>query len=176
MEHWQKGPIAREDLFKNLPTQWRNIMTTARFDTLYFDHIQGEIADPVVKDLDGTPNYVLELDRPCTVELEWQLESNAPGSHPVDLIDGTWEVKVSVESIGKGMEDEIANANVPLAAFTSSSPALRTWQHTFNIAANTIKDEAVYRIGTLITYRDPSGNRRAMAGFSEGPLVTFYKD
>jgi len=151
-------------------------MTTARFDTLYFDHIQGEIADPVVKDLDGTPNFVLELDRPCQVELEWKLESNAPASHPVDLIDGTWEVKVSVESIGEGDEKSIASANVPLAAFASSSAALRTWQHTFNIPANTITKEAVYRMGTLITYRDPAGNRRAMAGFSEGPLVTFYKD
>lgn len=151
-------------------------MTTAHFDTLYFDHIQGQIADPVVKDLDGTPNRVLELDKNWQAEISWQLESNAPGSHPVDLIDGKWEVKVSVESIGEGDEKQIAATDKPLAAFDTSSAALRTWKHTFNIPAGTIEKEAVYQMVTLITYRDPAGNRRAMAGFSEGPLVTFYKD
>lgn len=151
-------------------------MTTTNFDALYYDHIQGEIAEPIVKDFDGTPNRVLELDRVCQVEIEWKLESNAPMSHPVDLIDGTWEVKVSVESIGIGDEKEIASTNVPLSSFDTSSAALRTWKHTFTIPANKISQEAVYKLGTLITYRDPGGHRRAMAGFSEGPLLTFYQD
>jgi hypothetical protein len=151
-------------------------MITENFDALYYDHIQGKIAEPVVKDLDGTPNHVLELDRNWQVEIEWQLSSDAPMSHPVDLIDGTWEVKVSVESIGVGDEKEVANTSVALAAFNTSNASLRTWKHTFNIPVGTITAEAVYKLGTLIAYRDPGGHRRAMAGFSEGPLITFYKD
>ena len=38
-------------------------MTTAQFDTLYYDHIEGVIADPVVMVPDSTANRVLELDR-----------------------------------------------------------------------------------------------------------------
>jgi len=151
-------------------------MTTAHFDTLYFDHIQGEIADPVVMDPDGTPNSVLELDRNWQVEVNWKLTSNAPSSHPVDLIDGTWEVKVSVESIGAGDEKEIAMTNVPTSAFDTSSAAERTWKYTFPIAAGMVIKEAVYQLVTLITFRDSAGHRRAMSGFSEGPLISLYQD
>jgi len=151
-------------------------MTTAHFDTLYYDHIQGVIADPVVMDPDGTPNSVLELDRNWKVEVNWKLTSNEPISHPVDLIDGTWEVRVSVESIGEGDEKEVANTNVATSAFDTSSAAERTWKYTFTIPVGKVTMEAVYHLVTLITYRDPAGHRRAMSGFSEGPLISLYRD
>jgi hypothetical protein len=152
------------------------IMTTPYFDTLYYDHIEGTIEDPVVKDADNTPNRVLELDRDWQVEIKWSLKSDAPASHPVDLLDGTWVVKISVESIGPGNEKDVASVNLPFLGFDTSSAAQRTWKHNFMIPAGTITDEAVYQLVTLITYRDPDGNRRAMAGFTEGPMVTFYQD
>jgi hypothetical protein len=146
------------------------------FDTLYYDHIQGELDVPIVRDLGSIPNRVLEMDRDCEVELNWRLQSDAPMSHPVDLIDGTWVVKVSAESIGPGPEINLASTNVPFSSAVTSDSDLRTWQHIFTVPANTITQEAVYKLVTLITYRDPHGHRRAMAGFSEGPIVTFYQD
>lgn len=151
-------------------------MTTLHFDTLYYDHVEGEIADPIVKDQDNTENYVLELDRDWKVEVNWKLTSDSPASHPVDLIDGTWEVKVGVESLGPGDEKYFPGANVDLGAFDTSSAAKRTWKKEFNISAGEITTEGVYQLVTLITYRDPAGARRAMAGFMEGPLISLYKD
>lgn len=150
-------------------------MTTANFDTLYHDHIEGEINAPTVMDSDDTPNRVLELDREWKVEINWLLRSDLPDSHPVDLIDGTWNVKLGVESMGPGDEKNLAEKDVPLSDTEASSPAECIWKHTFTISAGEIK-EGVYQLVTLITYKDPAGGRRAMAGFAEGPMVTFYQD
>jgi hypothetical protein len=151
-------------------------MTTQNFDTLFYDHIEGEIEVPLVMDPDSTPNRVLELDRDWKVEIKWLLRSDLPDSHPVDLLDGTWNVKIAVESLGPGDEENVADKEIPLPSFDTSSSSERTWKHTFNINAGKISKEGVYQLVTLITYRDPAGGRRAMAGFAEGPMLTFYHD
>jgi hypothetical protein len=151
-------------------------MATANFDALYYDHIEGEINVPLVMDPDDTPNRVLELDRDWQVEISWLLRSDLPDSHPVDLIDGTWNVKIGIESMGPGDEKNLDDKDIPLSTFVTSSPAERTWKHTFTISAGDITSEGVYQLVTLITYKDPAGGRRAMAGFAEGPMLTFYQD
>ena len=150
-------------------------MTTDFFDTLYPSAIEGVIDDPVVTDPDNTPNHVLELDQDWRVDIEWQLSSNNT-SYPVDMIDGTWHIQLSVESLGPGFEDDIADANVPTSTANPDSWDLRVWNHQFTIPAGAIPDEAVYKLATLITFVDDNNNRRAMAGFAEGPVLSFYRD
>jgi hypothetical protein len=151
-------------------------MTTDFFDTLYPSAIEGVIDDPVVTDQDDTPNHVLELDQDWKMAIKWQLTSSKPSSYPVDIIDGTWHIQLSVESLGKGLEDVVAKTDVPVSSFINNQPDLRDWSHEFNIAADKIQDEAVYKLATLITFTDNNGARRAMAGFVEGPVITFYQD
>lgn len=151
-------------------------MTSQNFDTLFYDHIEGEIEVPLVMDPDNTPNRVLELDKDWQVEIKWLLRSDLPDSHPVDLLDGTWNVKIGVESLGPGNEKNVEDRDIPLSSFETSSASERTWKYTFNINSNEITEEGVYQLVTLITYRDPVGGRRAMAGFAEGPMLTFYQD
>lgn len=151
-------------------------MATEYFDTLYPSQIEGSIKEPLIKDPDGTPNRVLELDRPWRVEINWQLKSSNPATYPVDMIDGTWHVQVSVESLGIGFEGIVAEDDVLVSSFISGTTAQRDWKKEFTIPVGKVKDEAVYQLVTLITFKDTSGTRRAMAGFMEGPLITFYHD
>lgn len=151
-------------------------MTTLFFDTLYHSEIEGMIEDPVVTDQDNTPNHVLELDRDWNVAIKWQLTSGDPSTYPLDMIDGTWHIQLSVESLGPGFEGEVANVDVPVANFITDEADLREWSHEFNIPVGQIPDEAVYKLVTLITFRDTDGDRKAMAGFAEGPALTFYQD
>jgi len=148
---------------------------TYYFDTLYPDHIQGIIDSPVVTDPDGTPNHVLELEKAWSVEIKWRLTSDSSTMYPVTAIDGTWHIQVSLESLGKGFEDTVAQADVPFYPPDFGSNAMCEWSHKFTIAAGIPPDEAVYKLVTLITFKDHAGNRKAMAGFMDHPLLTFYK-
>jgi hypothetical protein len=149
---------------------------TPRFDPLYPEHLTGHIHSIEVFDQDNTPNYILELDRPWKVTIRWGLTSNAPATDPVDVLAGTWNVNLIVESMGIGPERTISTEDVALGDAIFVSAARCEWEHTFELPVNTIRTEAVYKLITLITYRNASGHRRAMAGFQEGPLVNFFRD
>lgn len=146
------------------------------FDTFVPDHIDGVIEAPVVTDADGTPNRVLELDRDNTVDITWRLITDDIALHPVQAYDGKWVVRLSFESFGPEPEFNLPEATVNFATGTlSADETNREWTHQFTIPANTAV-EAVYKLGTLITYRFPDDSRGAMAGFQEGPVITFYQD
>lgn len=149
---------------------------TMRFDPLFPEHLTGNIGPIQVLDSDGTPNYVLELDRPWTLNVHWAIRSNDVSMHPADVLGGTWNVKVIVESMGPGIERIIDADDVPYGPPVGATAALCEWDHTFNFGVGKIPREGVYKLIILITYRNESGHRRAMAGFQEGPLVTFYHD
>lgn len=149
---------------------------TLRFDPLFPEHLTGRIGPIEVLDEDGTPNYVLELDRPWSMTIHWRMSSDAPAMHPADVLGGTWNVRQIVESMGVGPEQTIGSADVDFGPPPGATAALCEWNHTFDFPVGTINVEGVYKLITLITYRNAAGHRRAMAGFQEGPLVTFYRD
>lgn len=150
-------------------------MTTEFFDTLYPSEIEGEIEDVVVTDPDNTPNHVLQLGQPWDVEVTWKLTTNKPTTYPLSMIDGTWHLQLSVESIGPGMEAVIATATLPVNPPLTSTPAERTWEHKFALGAGVITEERIFELGTLITFKDTNGVPMAMAGFHKGPAISFYQ-
>lgn len=146
------------------------------FDSLYPDHIEGVIDPPVLTDADGTPNTVIEIDRDNTVDITWRLTTDDVALHPVQAIDGKWVIRLAFESFGSPIEFELPDETVLFSSGTlSADETTREWTHQFTIPANTAQ-EAVYKMATLITYRFPDDSRGAMAGYQEGPLVTFYQD
>ncbi len=149
---------------------------TIRFDPLFADHLTGWIGPITVHDPDGTPNRVLELDRPWSMTIRWRIESNDPGMHPADVLGGTWYIDQKVESMGPELEANIGHGEVPYGPPAGANAGLCEWSYTFNFPVGTITEEGVFKLVTLITYRNGVGHRRAMAGFQEGPLVTFYHD
>ncbi len=145
---------------------------TSRFDTLFPATLTGEITTMTVIDPDGTPNHVLELDRPWRVALDFQLA----GSNS-DTIAGAWHVSLRVESMGVEFEGEVASATINLAAVQAgSTPVMRLYHTDLNIPAGTIVEEGIYRPVVLITYKNAAGSPRPMAGFAEHALITFYQD
>lgn len=151
---------------------------TLQFDTLYPTHINGHIHKPVVKDPDGTPNHVLELDREWTIDLLWHLISDDPDTDPVTGIGGNWVIKLGLESIGPGPEFDLLDTPMikPLSEYNTSSKANCTWKETFTIPKGKVTTEAVYQLVVLIAYQFPDGSRGSMAGFISTPLITFFRD
>lgn len=128
--------------------------------------------DIVVIDPDGTPNRVLEIGKPWTVEIHWRLTGTGASA-----IGGNWDVMLSLEHVG-GVTDEgtLANANKPLANVEpGSTPTNRKFKHSFTVPGTKPSAEGVYRLVTLITYDDMTGNPAPMAGYTEEPLISFYK-
>ncbi len=145
------------------------------FDTFNKVHLSGVIDDPIVTDADGTPNRVLELDRENTVDITWRITSDDPDMNPATYSNGKWVIQLSFESFGTALEFELDPEEVLLADANPKTKALCEWKKQIKIPANKA-EESVYKMVTLITYRDDDGNRGSMAGFSEGPVLTFYKD
>lgn len=149
-------------------------MTTKFFDTLYPSEIEGHIDEPEVIDKDGTPNHVLELGEAWEVNVAWKLKTDNPTTYPLDMINGTWHLKLSAESIGEEFEGSVATDTLDYANTFSATPTEWEWEHTFKVAGDKIPDEAIYELGTLISFRDSNNLPKAMAGFYMGPAVTFY--
>jgi len=145
------------------------------FDPLFHPNISGVIDNPIVRDKDRTPNRVLDLNQDNSVEVTWRLESADPLMCPVNALTGKWVIRLSFESFGPKEEFDLPEAIVPFAAATHTDHDVCEWKHQFMIPANTA-EESVYKMVTLITYRFPDDSRGAMAGFHEGPMLTFYQD
>lgn len=152
------------------------VTPTIHFDTLYPTHINGHIHYPVITDPDGTPNRVLELDRPWKVDLTWHLRSDQPDTDPVTGINGKWIIKLGIESVGPGPEEYLDKIEKDLSDYDTFSKDECTWKHVFDVPVGKVKEEGVYQLVTLITYKFSDGSRGSMAGFLAGPLITFFSD
>jgi hypothetical protein len=150
-------------------------MITDFFDTLFPSAIEGNIEAPVVRDKDSTPNRVLELGDDWEVDVSWSLKTSNASTYPLSQINGTWHLELSVESIGEGFEGPVANDTLNYASTHAATPTEYEWKHTFKVPASKVPDEAIYELGTLITFKDSNGIPMAMAAFFKGPAVTFYQ-
>lgn len=145
---------------------------TTRFDPLFPAELTGEITEMTVRDLSGTPNRVLELDRPWRISADWRLSGTG-----ADTIAGSWKVSARVESMGSGIEGTVASTSKLLSDVEAGSTAtLRLFHVDLNIPAGAIDEQGVYRPVLLITYDNAAGSPRPMAGFADDPMITFYKD
>lgn len=146
---------------------------TTQFDPLFPETLTGEVMSIVIKDKDDTPNHVLQLGDDWSVEVGWHLYG-----HNVAAIGGTWYVDVLLELMGPpNFEAKVGSCNKNLTAFdpTLSSPGHRHYKCVINIPANTPPQAGLYRLVSLITYRNDAGQIMEMAGFRDGPLVHFFQ-
>jgi hypothetical protein len=146
---------------------------TAQFDPLFPAELTGTIQIDV-QDQDGTPNRVLEIDRPWRIVLDWHLI----GPFACTLA-GTWSAQAMVESIGSGFEGQVGptvTRNLLTQMMPDSTPTNCHWHAHIDVPAGTVTPVGVYKLVSLITYVDAGGDPRPMAGFVDYPLITFYKD
>lgn len=172
---WQVGPPVNQSLLKQYNMEVK-MAITPRFDPLFPDTLTGDITAVNIYDHDETElNRIIEIGHLWDVEVNWQLTGHDSGA-----IGGKWHIQVSLESMGKGPEYEVAAADKPMANVEAGSDAHhRYWAHKFVGLKGPVTEAGdpapgVYKLVTLITYFDVSNKPSDMAGFMEGPLVTFY--
>jgi hypothetical protein len=143
------------------------------FDTL-FPELSGTM-EISVQDEDDNPNLVMELTKDFKVIVDWHLKGNNLGS-----IGGTWHVAASVESLGDMYEGPVGTPqDIALTAYDTATSSLK--DHHFHAeisvtpAAIPTMTEGVYKVVTLITYKDLAGVPGPMAAFSENPIITLYQ-
>ncbi|HEX7975909.1 MAG TPA: hypothetical protein VF498_15985 [Anaerolineales bacterium] len=149
--------------------------TTINFDTVFPAFLTGNMSTSVI-DPDGTPNRVLEITLPFTVVVDWTLSGTSAST-----IGGTWDVKVILDSIvldppaPEVSKQVAADLGHSLAAVQAgSTPTNRIFKATLPIPAGVVPHTGVYKLITLIDYKDVANNPGQMAAFSEGPMLDFY--
>ena len=134
--------------------------------------LEGAITDVEVFDADLDPNHVLPRNRKWSVRVKWQISGLcAPG------LGGDWQIRVNLESMGKGFEGTLKTESVPV---NSVAPALTlNYEKTVALPSpDTIADfiAGTYRLVIIITHTNTGGGvtkRTRMAGFYEGHLLEF---
>lgn len=147
---------------------------TETFDTLHPEWT-GTFGGVTIRDVDKTPNKILDINKNWAITLELKLASTA---NDLDMLSGSWEVKAVVESIGKGYEGDVGTKTLDFQkdAAAGSTPYLYKWPITLDVAAGIIDTPGTYKLVVLALVKGPTGNAKEMAGFIEGPLLTFYKE
>ena len=149
-------------------------MYPSNFDTLtdVAKDLSGEILEVAVFDKDMDPNHVLQDDLEWYVRIKWQVKGLvAPG------LGGDWNIRVNLESMGKGFEGTIKDQNVPV----SSAPIATTRTYETTISLPRGEDvpgliAGTYKLVLIITHTNTGAGatkRTRMAGFYEGPLLDF---
>lgn len=149
---------------------------TFNFDTVFPASLTGQMSTAVI-DPDGTPNRVLDITLPFTIEVDWTLSGPNASS-----IGGTWDVKVILDSIvldppaPEVSKQVAADLNHNLAAVQpGSTSSNRIFKSLLNVPPGAVPHTGVYKLITLIDYRDVNNNPGQMAAFSEGPMLDYYQ-
>jgi hypothetical protein len=115
------------------------------------------------------PASVIRTDQEWAVRVRFQTSGGL--SH---VLTGTWHVGVYIESIGPGMEEEIALLHTPL----TPGPGTVSYNVDLVIPANriTVPDHQTqpFKLVTTVSYIQPDGQPGAMAGYIEGPIIQLY--
>ena len=145
---------------------------TPNFDPVFPETLTGDVTLIRVLDTDDTENHVLQLGLPWSVEISWHLFG-----HNVAAVGGTWYMDVMLESMGPpNFEANIGSCNKNLTNFEPSSFANhRNYKCQIQIPANIPPGVGVYKLVTLLTYRNDAGSIMEMAGFREGPLIHIFQ-
>lgn len=137
-------------------------------------HLSGDVAALVVLDPGLPPTTIIKMSDPFNVQVEWHIEGGL-----VPMLGGNWHINVFCESIGKGFEGQLGAEKVVAlgdGALTNPPPK-RAYSTLIDVpAAETIADfePGAYKLTAVITYEN-GGVPGEMAGYSEGPILQFYK-
>ncbi|MFN0120165.1 MAG: hypothetical protein ACKV2V_06655 [Blastocatellia bacterium] len=123
--------------------------------------LNGAIVTNAIHELAGsTPSTVIKAGTAFHFHVSWTI-----GGSAVPFLGGQWKVKVNYESLGTGPEGGSLQSVVPVVG----------GQTAYNtITPNLSLPEGTYKLITVITFENPAGTPRELAGFSEGPIIQVY--
>jgi len=133
--------------------------------------LQGNIRAYVTEVGGVAPTTLIRTDQDALIFVEWSLDGPL-----TEFICGSWCVAAYLESIGPGPEVQLPEPalEVPLAP----APGPNAYQATLRIPTGTFQPHgcaAPYTLVVVVAYRTPLGWPGPMAGFVEGPILTFYE-
>jgi hypothetical protein len=134
--------------------------------------MQGTISAEIV-DTSGIPSSrIIRTTDNWQVRVNWTLSgAGAAFVSPNEK----WVVRVFVESIGPGFETLMP----PAAEIQATGGTNQVYNHTFTFPPNANMAHptfsGVYKVVVVLTLKDPMGNPLPVAGFSEEPIIQFYR-
>ncbi|MDX2138436.1 MAG: hypothetical protein SF123_10110 [Chloroflexota bacterium] len=134
--------------------------------------MKGSIVAEIV-DTSGIPsNRIIRTTDTWQVNVQWTL--SGAGAAFVSPNE-TWVVRVFIESIGPGFEGLVP----PAAEIQATGGMNQSYSHTFSFPPNANMAapnfSGVYKVVVVLTLKDPMGNPLPIAGFSEEPIIQFYR-
>ena len=129
-----------------------------------------------VAEVGELPSRIIDINDDVDIDVDWSLTG------PLQrFICGSWDLDIYVESIGPGPEFELADVENIQVDPTGNGH----YHHTIHVPAGTIPthleqngkvdNDVVYKMVATVTYKDPAGRPGPIAGFTELPLMHFYK-
>jgi hypothetical protein len=134
--------------------------------------MQGTITAEIVDTFGVPSSRIIRTTDSWALKVDWTL--TGPGAAFVSPNE-KWNVRVFVESIGPGFESLMP----PAAEIQATGGMNQSYTHTFtfppngNMAAPNFS--GVYKVVVVLTLKDPMGNPLPIAGFSEEPIIQFYR-
>jgi hypothetical protein len=116
---------------------------------------------------------VIKISQNWGVRVKWDLDGSL-----IPFICGYWCINLFMESIGPGPELQLPEKEIELKLDPCEHPDGK-YHYDIKVRAGTVPVGCCatpYKLVVAVTYKDMCHCPRAMAGFVEGPMVTFYKD
>ncbi len=136
------------------------------FDTIDPAHLNGNITQLQVIDLDQNPNTILETAKHWGFRVNWTISGPIAGS-----LGGRWHVRAYLEPFTGGLPGPkmVGQTFVDL----NTAPATPVRNYTATVFPLNAEPEGAYKLVVLINYEN-NGMPQQMAAFQEGPIVQFY--
>ncbi len=131
--------------------------------------INGSISTTVLDPTGQNPsNLIIQIPDAWAVRVVWSVAGDAV---PMMAAAAQWRVRVSLESLGPGLEAQVGALNEPVGA----PAAMHTYDRIINIPGSFPGlTPGAYKLVTVLTL-DNGGLPVPIAAFSEGPVVQFYQ-
>lgn len=131
--------------------------------------------DAHIHDPSGTPINVIPTQTAWSVHGLWHMDGPiAP------LLDGTWELRVSLESIGGGVEFTSAPVVVDYQTGATPGPNTMSYSAFVNFPAGTpalgAADSVPYHVVAHLFFKEPSGKPGPFAAAVDLGIVQVYDD
>ena len=134
--------------------------------------LSGQISAEVYEVGGSAPTTIIKVGQEWGVKINWELTGSL-----LPFICGTWCVQLFMESIGEGPEFNLPQGTHHEIKFDGCRGG--KFEYDFKVAKDLINSahcQAPYKVVAAVTYKTVCGTPGPMAGFVEGPIVSFYKD
>jgi hypothetical protein len=118
---------------------------------------------------------IIQIPDAWAVRVQWTVSGMLAG---VVTESTTWHVRVYLESLGVGLEDEVGKADVLGNSVALSSSGERSYDITIPVPGNLVGLTAgAYKMVTVLTLDNGAtpATPLPIAGYVEGPVLQFYQ-